>query len=83
MNDRKPTMRWEGAYTSGLAFLSHAYDLLVFNGKADQAAELCDRVFQCGSRENALKVVQDYIDISPEPVFADLPRRRKEKSHER
>ena len=65
----KPAMELVGHNGNIFSIMGRASGLLKEAGMRDEAKEMCDRVTSCGSYDEALQIVSEYVqtEISPEP----------------
>lgn len=81
----KPKMQLLGQDGNVFAILGRASALLRSAGQREQAKEMSARVMDCGSYDEALHIISEYVDTELSAPAAIQPIMRKEKHdrHER
>ncbi|MBP5719190.1 MAG: hypothetical protein J6X53_09510 [Abditibacteriota bacterium] len=84
---RKPEMELAGHDGNIYSILGRASNLLKQAGMRDEAKEMCDRVMACGSYDEALLIVSEYVQTElsadSEPSAKPPKRRKSRKRPER
>lgn len=62
MTTNKPTAKLIGADGNVFNLIGIASKALKRAGLRDQATEMSQRVFNCGSYDEALQIIQEYVD---------------------
>lgn len=62
----KPTMNINGQDGNIFAVMGAASRILKREGLSDQAIEMTNRVFDCGSYQEALSVIGEYVEYASE-----------------
>ena len=62
MTTNKPTAKLIGADGNVFNLIGIASKALKRAGLRDQATEMSHRVFNCGSYDEALQIIQEYVD---------------------
>ncbi|MBQ9348779.1 MAG: hypothetical protein IJT94_15820 [Oscillibacter sp.] len=84
---RKPEMELVNHDGNVFAIMGRASSLLKEAGMRDEAKEMCDRVMACGSYDEALLIVSEYVktelSAEPEPPTKPPKRQKPRKRQER
>lgn len=63
MISKKPKARFIGENGNVFNLMGIASDALKKAGQGDKVKEMLDRILKCGSYENALRIMMEYVDV--------------------
>ncbi len=62
-DNSKPRCKLIGEDGNIFFILGRVRETLKANGQADQATEVSERVMACGSYDEALKIIMEYVEV--------------------